>query len=114
MEYSGQYLTYNEYKAMGGTLDQTPFNILELKSRKEIDKYTLGRLIGLETQVQEVKNCIWELINLEHSINNGVEISGNVINYNHQQIQATKKSIITSHLMSCKLEDGTPYLYCGV
>ena len=44
MEYSGQYLTFNEYKAMGGTLDQTPFNILELKARQEINKRTQKQL----------------------------------------------------------------------
>ena len=29
MEFNGQYLTYNEYKALGGSLDITPFNLLE-------------------------------------------------------------------------------------
>ena len=29
MEFKGQYLTYNEYKSLGGNLNQTPFNLLE-------------------------------------------------------------------------------------
>ena len=39
MEFEGQYLTYEDYKALGGTLnDQMPFNLLEFESRKQIDK----------------------------------------------------------------------------
>ena len=41
MEFSGQYLTYLEYKALGGTLDQTPFNILEFEARRQIDIQSL-------------------------------------------------------------------------
>ena len=64
MEFTGQYLTYDEYKVLGGNLDQTPFNLSEMKARKIIDKYTQGRLIDLETQVLEVKSCVYDLINL--------------------------------------------------
>ena len=55
MDFSGQYLTYSEYKVLGGQLDQTPFNLLEYDVRKEIDKQTLGRLVNLEEQREEVK-----------------------------------------------------------
>ena len=44
MEFEGQYLTYNEYKALGGRLDQTPFNILEFEARRKIDERTFERL----------------------------------------------------------------------
>lgn len=114
MEFSGQYLTFNEYKAMGGTLDQTPFNILEFEARKEIDQETQGRLVNLEEQKQETKMCVFELINLFNSINNGVETSGNVINYDNRQIAKTKSDIIMKYLLYARLDDGTPYLYRGV
>ena len=114
MEFSGQYLTYNEYKALGGQLDQTPFNLLEYDVRKEIDKETLGRLVNLEEQREEVKMCVWELINLQQSINNGVDISGNVVNYTNREIVKAKVDTIRRYLLNCKLEDGTHYLYCGV
>ena len=114
MDFSGQYLTYNEYRAMGGTLDMTPFNLLEFEARKEIDKRTFGRLVNLEKQIKDTKMCVFELINLRISINNGVEISGNVVNYNQNQIDDEIKSIITKYLINAKLEDGTPYLYCGI
>lgn len=64
MEFSGQYLTYNEYRALGGTaLDLTPFNILEFEARRKIDERTFGRLKGIETIPQEVKMCVYALIN---------------------------------------------------
>ena len=114
MEFSGQYLTYEEYRKLGGALEQTPFNLLEYDARKEINRETLGRLIETETIMQEVKVCVWELINLQLSINNGVEISGNVINYSNEEIAKAKKKIIRDNLINVKLQDGTPCLYRGV
>ena len=29
MEFKGQYLTYQEYLALGGTIEKMPFNLLE-------------------------------------------------------------------------------------
>ena len=63
MEFSEQYLTYDEYKAIGGTLDQTPFNLLEFEARKKIDERTQGRLKNVVEIPQEVKICMFALIN---------------------------------------------------
>ena len=63
MEFSGQYLTYNEYKALGGNLDITPFNLLEYEARKIIDNRTLQRLKGINQIPQEVKMCMFSLVN---------------------------------------------------
>lgn len=114
MELSGKYLTYNEYRTLGGTLDKTPFNLLEYEARKEIDKETLGRLINLKVQSQDTKMCMFQLISLYQSINNGVDISGNVINYGNEQIASTISGVIRKYLINAKLEDGTPYLYRGI
>ena len=40
MKFKGQYLTYQEYKGLGGTLELTPFNILEFEARRRIDEIT--------------------------------------------------------------------------
>ena len=63
MEFSEQYLTYDDYKALGGTIDQTPFNLLEFEARRKIDERTLGRLKEVEKLPQEVKMCMFALIN---------------------------------------------------
>jgi hypothetical protein len=114
MELSGKYLTYNEYRTLGGTLDETPFNLLEYEARKEIDKETQGRLINLKVQSQDTKMCVFQLISLYQSINNGVDISGNVINYSNEQIAGTISAVIRKYLINARLEDGTAYMYRGI
>ena len=77
MEFSEQYLTYDDYKALGGTIDQTPFNILEFEARRKIDERTFGRLKLLEEQPIEVKMCMFALINSINSYNNAYQNSNN-------------------------------------
>lgn len=62
MEFNGQYLTYLEYQSLGGTLEETPFNLLEYEARKQIDLRTRRRLIGVDEIPQEVKLCDYHLI----------------------------------------------------
>ena len=122
MEFTGQYLTYDEYKALGGSLDQTPFNLLEFEARKEVDKYTFNRLVNLETQNQEVKLCIYALI--EQINSNKANLKGvasestdgysiSYTNQNNAEISQKTQNIIDTYLINCKLDNGTPYLYRG-
>ena len=62
MEFKGQYLTYQEYLTLGGTLDEMPFNLLEYNARKEIDSRTQKRFIGIGNEYEEVKLCVYNLI----------------------------------------------------
>lgn len=64
MEFEGEYLTYEEYKALGGTLDLMPFNLLEFESRRRIDIRTQNRLKNSEKVPQEVKLCDMALISM--------------------------------------------------
>lgn len=64
MEFKGQYLTYQEYKGLGGTLDLAPFNILEFEARRRIDTITHNRLIGIKDIPNEVKMCMYRTINV--------------------------------------------------
>ena len=128
MDFKNQYLTYSEYKELGGNFEELPFNILEFRARKEIDKYTFNRLQELDTQINEVKMCIFELIpvldQLKTMSENGGITSENIDGYSVSYdtasvdlIQARQKDIsntIRTYLINCKLEDGTPYMYCGV
>lgn len=63
MEFSGQYLTYEEYRALGGTQDLAPFNLLEFESRRLIDIRTQYRLKNVENIPSEVKLCEFKMIN---------------------------------------------------
>ena len=69
MEFKGQYLKFNEYKSLGGTLEEMPFNLLEYNARKKIDERTFGRLIEKGNQYQEVKLCIFDMISIIEGYN---------------------------------------------
>ena len=87
MEFEGQYLTYEEYKALGGELDLMPFNLLEFESRRKIDIRTQNRLKDVDSKdiPQAVKICEYNLIN---SINGfagamtNISNNGNVASFN--------------------------------
>ena len=130
MEFNNQYLTYEEYKNLGGTLGEMPFNILEFKCRKIIDNLTFNRLTNLKTQIQEVKMCIYDMINIsskyEQTSNkqaqgivsestDGYSVSYGSINAEQEKTRELElQGCVRDYLIDCKLEDGTPYMYCGV
>ena len=78
MEFKGQYLTYNEYKSLGGNLNQTPFNLLEFETRRIIDNRTLQRLKGIKEIPQEVKMCMLSLVDTINSYANKSQTSKNI------------------------------------
>lgn len=58
------YLTYAEYQAMGGTLEESVYNKYEFRAETIIDWYTFNRLHG-ETDIPErVRKCMFMLIDL--------------------------------------------------
>ena len=133
MEFSGQYLTYEEYKALGGTLDLTPFNLLEFESRRRIDIRTFNRLKNVENIPQEVKICVYKLINSASSYDNNLSNIANNGNVASENTDGYSVSYITSaqvvdiiNSKSVELEDiirecllgvvvnGEHLLYCGV
>ena len=63
MTFEGQYLTYAEYQELGGSaIGLMPFNLLEYEARKRINLRTHKRLVDLEEIPNEVKLCIYHLI----------------------------------------------------
>lgn len=128
MEFENQYLTYEEYGELGGTLDETPFNILEMEAQLNIDNYTYGRLKNLSEQKPEVKLCIMSLIahlkvyadlNTKDKSIASENIDGYSVTYAGitNELTTTEKkqiqNLIDTYLGECKLPDGTPYLYIG-
>lgn len=97
MEFSGQYLTYEEYKALGGTLDLTPFNLLEFEAKNLIDLRTQNRLIDIKEIPQKVKICAFHLIEKINSyaeniykINNNNKASESIDGYSVSYITPEK------------------------
>ena len=87
MEFEGQYLTYEEYRALGGTLDLMPFNLLEIEARRRIDIRTQNRLKDVDSEdiPQEVKLCEYNLINSINGFASAmttISNNGNVASFN--------------------------------
>jgi hypothetical protein len=83
MEFSGQYLTYEEYKALGGTIDLTPFQLLEFECRRRIDERTQNRLRNIDKIPKEVRLCIYKLMNVMSSYDQGLDtVSRNIASEN--------------------------------
>lgn len=128
MEFSGQYLNYEEYKSLGGTLDIMPFNILEFECRKRIDTRTQNRLLNIDLIPQEVKMCMYAMIKavekavVDKTTNVASEsIDGYSVTYlspgELNQIITTKQAdledIMFSYLMHVVVNN-TSILYLGV
>lgn len=128
MEFSGQYLDYNTYISLGGTLEESPFNLLEYNARKKIDERTFGRLIDIEDIPQELKLCTYELINILNSYSSykvnskGISsegIDGYSISYQTPSKEITEtldkevEYVIVTYLANTVV-DGVPVLFRGV
>ena len=93
MEFNNQYLSYEEYKSLGGTLGEMPFNILELKARQVINERTQNRLKNIEEMPQEVKICVYDLINTMNKYNlSDNSTSSNISSENTDGYSVTYKS----------------------
>lgn len=55
MDFTNQYLSYEEYMELGGTLEEVPFNELEYECRRIIDSRTQNRLKNADKIPEEVK-----------------------------------------------------------
>lgn len=128
MEFNNQYLTYEEYESLGGTLDEMPFNILELKARQVINERTQNRLKNIEEMPQEVKICVYDLINTMNKYNlSDNSTSSNISSENTDGYSVTYKSgtelteeqkkqyddVMETDLYGV-IVDNTPILYLGV
>lgn len=116
MEFKGQYLTYQEYQLLGGTLEEMPFNLLEYNARKEIDSRTQKRFVGIGNEYEEVKMCVNDLIPIVKSYNeffvqNKTIVSENTDGYSISYGTPQKSYTETKN----KEIDDTIYKYlCGV
>lgn len=126
MEFNNQYLTYEEYKSLGGTLGEMPFNILELKARQIINERTQNRLKNVEDIPVEVKVCVYHLVNIASSYQSKVSdvsvasesTDGYSISYKSGTELTDEQKKQYNDIMETDLYgvivDNTPILYLGV
>lgn len=132
MEFSGQYLTYEEYEGLGGTLSEMPFKLLEFETRKRIDNRTQNRINNMSSKPEEVKLCVNAMINTleQYVVDNSKGINKNVASESidgysvsyiaGSQVQEAIKSkrseledIMQTYLGNVRTSDSIPVLYLG-
>jgi hypothetical protein len=127
MEFKGQYLTYQEFKGLGGALELTPFNILEFEARRRIDEITHNRMVSGENIPDQVKMCEFTIINkvlkaYEEEISRGKSsesVGSYSVSYNSdikkiiEDKRAEIQDLILTDLYGV-VYNGEHVLYCGV
>lgn len=110
MQFENQYLTHKEYLELGGKIIEKPFNLLEYKAEKKIDEITFNRFRKLSEFPQELKLCVYELIDIFDSEGNSSVVSESIGNYSKtyqskQELDAKKMDIINQYLSTVKVND---------
>jgi hypothetical protein len=128
---SNQYLIYEEYTSLGGTLEEVPFNELEFECRRIIDSRTQNRLKRADIIPEEVKMLENKMIqylqgyyNSINQVTNGVQsenIDGYSVTYisssDIQQMLTNKidelEDLVSTYLFGVVVNN-EHLLYCGV
>ena len=132
MEFSEQYLTYEEFMTLGGTISKMPFNILEFETRNRINNRTQNRINNMKDKPQEVKLCVNAMINtlVQYGVDNSKGINKNIASESidgysvsfitGSQVQEAIKSkkseledIMQTYLGNVRTSDNIPVLYLG-
>ena len=121
-----QYLTYEEYQEIGGTLDLTAFNRDIDRACGFIDANTQNRLQSVLEVSQRVKACVRDLVEyLASNIANGktvtsksqsaggVSESESYATRTTDEINAEMFNIVYDYLATEKDDFGTPLMYRG-
>ena len=121
-----QYLTYEEYTEIGGTLDLTAFKRNIDRACGFIDTHTQNRLQGVLEASQRVKACVRDLV--EYIANNvssgravasksqsagGVSESESYATKTIDEINAEMFCIVYDYLLNETDDFGTPLMYRG-
>ena len=133
MEFSEQYLTYEEFMTLGGTISKMPFNILEFETRNRINNRTQNRINNMKDKPQEVKLCVNAMINtlVQYVVDNSKGINKNIASESidgysvsfitGSQVQEAIKSkkseledIMQTYLGDIRTSDNIPVLYLGI
>lgn len=121
-----QYLTYESYQEVGGTLDSTAFNRNIDRACGFIDLHTQSRLQSVLEVSQRAKACVRDLV--EYLANNvssgkavtsksqsagGVSESESYATKNTDEINAEMLCIVYDYLATEKDDKGIPLMYRG-
>ena len=121
-----QYLTYDEYIEIGGTLDLTAFKRNIDRACGFVDLHTKSRLQSVLEVSQRAKACVRDLV--EYLANNvsgakavtsksqsagGVSESESYATKTDNEINAEMLCVVYDYLATEKDDHGTPLMYLG-
>lgn len=124
-----KYLTYDEYVAMGGTLDASKFAANAVEAQAHIDRHTFRRVRNMTVVPDSVKTCMFALVDVLQSAsttrtgaavasesNDGVSISyvTSSPTESDERLTAQTEKTIRLWLSGEVDDDGTPLLWRGV
>lgn len=123
------YLTYEEYTAWGGALEESAFTLAEIKARARLDALTQGRIANMETIPDVVKAAMMEIIQVDTIYGASAQAASPVYasfttdGYSETYGSAESRTAtvekqlaatLTTLLDSVLDDDGVPLLYAGV
>ena len=124
-----QYLTYEQYHAWGGTLDESAFNLAEIKARARIDALTMGRVKAMAAVPEQVQAAMMEIITVDGTYSASVQASAPVVasfttdGYSESYQGAGERALAANRALDGEIRamlagetdaGGTPLTYAGV
>jgi len=94
------YLTYSDYKELGGTLPEDAFRLLERKAHRYMDEFTFKRIPQLDHIPDEVREVMKEFIDKLNTVDNQRESGDLITQYSNGVEQLTYKIITEEELKS--------------
>lgn len=114
------FITYKEYKDMGGGLDETAFNLYAYEAERKIITATHGRA---KTATEAIKRCIVRLAGIlaksDIAADKVTSFSNDGVSQSIKDVSAADyaagaDSIVREYLSNEVDENGVPLLYLGV
>ena len=124
-----QYLTYEQYQAWGGTLDESAFNLAEIKARARIDAMTQKRVAYMREVPEQVQAAMMEIITVDGTFSAAAQAAAPVAasfttdGYSESYGSAESRTASIEKQLTASIEtlldgltddEGTPLLYAGV
>jgi len=88
LEYTS-YLTYDDYKELGGTLSENDFRLAERKAQRWLDYFTFDRCKELKVIPNEVREVLVEFIRRLTAYEEQKEAGETVVQYSNSVEQMT-------------------------
>lgn len=124
-----QYLTYEQYQVWGGTLDESAFNLAEIKARARIDAMTMGRVKAMAEIPEQVQAAMMEIITVDGTFSASAQASAPVAasfttdGYSESYGSTESRTVAIEKQLTASIlalldgvldDEGTPLTFAGV